>query len=105
MNNDIKNFPVYFLNNGKLVEIFLNSTKDYDHYICHLHHYIKKQDYDRNKEWFEERGIKQKLILLPIPCHEQVHFQAVKNLSDAEFENKYKISRWKLIFSRKHSEY
>lgn len=56
--------------------------------------------YDKNKEWFEERGIKQKLILVDIPLHEQLHYQAIHNLSDEEFKNKYKVSRDILIYRK-----
>lgn len=105
MQNEIKKYPTYILKSGKLEYCDITSTAHYNHYFYQLHHYIKKQDYDRNKQWFEERGIKQKLILLSVPCHEQVHQQAIKNLTDEEFEDKYGISRWKLLFNRKHSEY
>lgn len=37
--------------------------------------------------------------------HEQVELRAVKNLTDEDFEEKYKISRWELIFNKKHSKY
>ncbi len=107
MNNDIKEFDIFILLlSGKLKQIFnIFSINDYNHYVFNLHHYIKAQEWNRNKAWYIERGIKQKLILLPIHIHEQVHFQAVHNMSDEEFEAKYKISRWDLIFNRRHSKY
>lgn len=105
MNQDIKKYPVYMLEYGKLRMIDIESVNDYNHYFYQLHHYIKQQEYKSNKKWFDDREIKQKLILLSVPCHEQVHQQAIKNLTDEEFEDKYGISRWDLLFNRKHSEY
>lgn len=90
---------------GKLIKIRLASLEDYDHSQYELHHYIQYQAYVKNPGWYEERGIKQKLILMSKTCHEQVELRAIKNLTDEEFEKEYKISRWKLIFNRKHSEY
>ena len=90
---------------GELTKIRLQSLNDYDHSLYELHHYIQYQAYVKDPKWYKDRGIEQKLILMSKICHEQTELRAIKNLSDAEFENKYKISRWKLIFNRKHSEY
>lgn len=106
MNEDIKRFPVYALiSAGRLVKApWIKSTSDYNHYGMQLHHYIKKQEWERNPEWFNERGIEQKLILLPTPIHEQLHYQAIKNLNEDEFLHKYKISRNELIFNRRNND-
>ena len=61
--------------------------------------------YTGNEEWYQERGIEQKLILMSIKLHEQLHNQAVKVLSDEEFLEKYKISKYELIFNKKFSQY
>jgi len=107
MNEDIKKFDIFILTrSGKLKQIYwLKSTSDYNHNLYHLHHFIEKQHYEQNKSWYEERGIKQFLILLPIFIHEQLHGIAIKNLSDEEFKARYKISKWALIFNRKYSNY
>ena len=42
---------------------------------------------------------------MSIPLHEQLHYQAIKNLTDKEFKARYKISRYELIFSKKYSNY
>lgn len=106
MNDDIDNFGVYGLtHNGQLVRVPVFSTNDYNHSTHQLHHYIKQQEYKRNKQWFENMGIKQKLILVPIYLHEHIHNTAVKNLTDTEFEQKFKISRWDLVFNRRYSNY
>ena len=106
MNDDIKEFGVYGLtHNGELVLLEVHSTADYNHYTHQLHHYIRQGAYNGNKEWYDKRGIKQKLILLPCYVHEQVHNTAVKNLTDEEFEEQFKISRWDLLFNRRYSSY
>ena len=107
MNDDLKKYPVYgLMTNGLFYKLDdVKSTSDYNHYTHHLHHYIKQQEYDRDKQWFDDRGIKQKLFLLPINLHEQVHNTAIYSLPDKEFELKYKVSRWELLFNRKHSKY
>lgn len=107
MNQDIQKYDVYILTRAGFLKKTdkIKSTKDYDHYAFNLHHYIKKQSYDKNPEWYEQRGIKQKLILMPVETHEQVHNRAIANLSDDDFYYWYNISRWDLIFNRKHSKY
>lgn len=105
MQEDIQRYPIYGLSNGKLIPLSIANVSQYNHYTHNLHHFIKKGEYARNKAWYDERGIKQKLILLPIYLHEQVHLQAVKNLTDEQFKGQYKISRWELLFNRRHTEY
>lgn len=107
MNAEIQKYNIYLLNkSGKLIRIYsIKSTKDYNHSQFHLHHYIEFQQYEANKEWFIERGIEQKLILVTIATHEQIHCQAVKTLSDEEFKIKYKISRDGLLFRLKYYKY
>lgn len=96
MNDDIKQFPVYGLSSQGLVPIEIYSTEDYNHYTHHLHHYIKQQEWKRNKEWFIERGIEQKLILMPVQCHIDLHACV------SDFEKKYNISREHLLFNRRN---
>ena len=106
MNDDIKDFGVYGLtHNGELVLLDVHSTDDYNHYTHQLHHYIKQQEWNRNREWFNVHDIRQKLILLPVYLHEAVHNQGIKNLTDEEFEQKFKISRWDLVFNRRFTKY
>ncbi len=106
MNREIAIYKIFFLNtSGRLIPVnWIKTTKDYDHFQFELHHYIPYSVYERNKQWFIDRGIEQKLILVKKHTHEQIHFQAIKNLTDYEFEKHYKISRWKLIFNKKHTE-
>lgn len=100
MNKDIKNYGVYFISNGELEKCtWIESTDDYNHITHNLHHFIPKGWYKRNKAWCDERGIKQKLILMPVWLHLELHNLAY---TDEEFKNKNKIDRWTLVFSRKH---
>ena len=97
---------VYILNtSGQLIKIIINDLSEYDHNKYHLHHYIEYQAYTQNPKWYEDRKIKQKLILMSIICHEHIHNIGIKTLTDEEFEQKYKISKWKLLFNKKYSEY
>ncbi len=106
MNEDIKEFGVYGLTHtGNLVNVPVYSTDDYNHNTHQIHHYIKQQEYKREKPVFDRLGIKQKLILLPIYVHEQVHNTAIKNMTDEEFLKRFHISRWDLIFNRRYSKY
>lgn len=104
MNDDIKKYGVLGLtHNGELVPIPVYSTADYDHLTHQIHHYIKQQNYstESQKKWFADRGIEQKLILLPIWVHLIVHNSpSGRNLSDKEFEKRFNISRHKLLFNR-----
>lgn len=107
MNEDIKLYPIYRVTrSGELKQIHnINSTADYNHYTHNLHHYIPKQHYEKNKSWYAERKIEQKLILVPISMHEQIHGQGIHSLNDDDFEGWYNISRWELVFNRKFSRY
>ncbi len=107
MNEDIKEFDIFILTkSGQLKKIdWIKSTDDYNHYMLNLHHYIPRHDFNKNRKWYEERKIKQKLILMPIVTHEAVHNIGIKNYSDEEFKARYKISKWDLLFNRKFSEY
>lgn len=97
---------VYLLNkSGQLIKTVINNLSDYNHSTCHLHHYIEYQEYVLDPQWYEDRNIQQKLILMSIECHEQLHNNAIRNLTDEQFKAKYKISRWKLKFNRKYSNY
>ena len=103
MNREIELYPIYALTKeGKLFPVtWIKSTNDYDHYLYELHHYIPYSVYERNKEWFKERNIEQKLILVSKILHERIELRGVCQLTDEAFKQKYKISRNKLIFNRR----
>ncbi|MBQ6515749.1 hypothetical protein IJI31_01060 [bacterium] len=104
MKKELERFKdsVYLLNeNGELKKIYLNSLEDYDHIRYELHHFIQHQAYYKNPEWYEERGIKQKLILVTKICHEHIENRGIRILTDAEFYDRYKINRNELLFNRR----
>lgn len=105
MNDDIRKYPVYALSQHGLVPVEILSVNDYNHQTHQLHHYIRRGAYKGNEQWYEQHGIEQKLILMPCYVHEQVHQQAIRNLTDEEFMEKFKISRWDLLFNRRYSKY
>ena len=108
MNEDLKKYSLYCLNhNGELIPCtWIKSTEDYNHRVMNVHHFIPKGEYKRNKKWYDERGIKQKLIYLPSWMHLMVHQDpAGGNISDEEFLFKFNISRWDLVFNRRYSKY
>ena len=96
MNDDIKHYGVYDIK-GKFLKNIKN-TECYNHILFSCHHFIKKQHYERNPIWFIERKIKQRLILLPVKLHLDLH----GGMSDARFKELYGIDRWDLLFSRKN---
>lgn len=97
MNDDIKEFPVYILYAGKLQEAeWVKETGSYDHYNWQMHHYVKQQTWRRNKEKLKKQGVEQKLILLPIQCHLDLH--ACKS----NFEEKWHIKRKELLYGAKY---
>lgn len=106
-NEDIAEFGVVGLSqSGELIPLSIENVNQYNHSTHQLHHFIKKGDYARNKKWYDERGIKQKLILLPIWVHLAVHQSpAGANLTDEQFKQKVGISRWELLFNRRHTNY
>ena len=102
-NEEIKRYPIYIVRNGQIERFYgISSIADYNHAEMQLHHFIK--DYERNRAEYDRKGIEQKLFLLPIAMHEQVHLRGIKTMTDEEFEDTYGISRWKLIYNRKHAE-
>ena len=101
MNEDIQEFGV--------VEVYYNrlrprpdiqSIYDYNHFWYNLHHYIKAQDYKRNREWYECNGIKQVLILMRRQMHEHLE-NPIYELPEDVFFKKYHISKDKLLFNKK----
>ena len=102
MNEDLKEFPVYGLSKQGLIPINIQSVDDYNHYTHNLHHFIKQQNWKKNRQWFKDRGIEQKLILLPFWLHQEVHNPTI---SESEFKSKFNINRYELIFNRKYSKY
>lgn len=108
MNDDLKKYPVYALSiTGEIIPMpHIKTTEDYNHLTHHLHHYIRQGAYAGNKWWYDKKGIKQKLILLPVWLHLIVHNSPDgAQVTDEEFKMRFNISRWDLVFNRRHSEY
>ena len=78
-----------------LIADWITSTDSYNHFVYQLHHFIKKQSYERNKKWYKEKGIEQKLILLPTQCHIDLH-NCISN-----FKEKWGIPRKELLYDAK----
>lgn len=107
MAKEIKKFKdsIYLLNtSGNLIKINIEALNQYNHSKCELHHFIPYNVYIQNPQWFEERGIKQKLILVSKVCHEHIENRGIKVLSDEEFYNRYHIKRTELLFKRGYEE-
>lgn len=95
----------YLLCGGRLIQIYVSDLNDYNHIGYELHHYIPFHKYEPNKQWYIDRGIQQKLILIKKTTHEQVENRATKNMTDEQFLTRYGISRWDLVFNRRYSNY
>lgn len=108
MNEDLKKYPLYCIGyNGKLMPCtWITSTNDYNHSVMNIHHYIPKGLYKRAKNWFDDHGIEQKLIYMPSWLHMIVHNEPMaESVPDEEFLNRFKISRWDLVFNKRYSRY
>lgn len=98
-NKDIQEFGVYRVFYKKLVyaqEITCIHDYNHSHYV--LHHFIKYQNFIRDRSWFEAKNIKQRLILLPRDIHNFLH------TTSEDFE--YMGFKWyELLFCKKKSTY
>ena len=102
MNDDIKEFGVWKLYYNRLIPApEIQSIYDYQHGFFDLHHFIKAQDFRRNREWYEISGITQKLILLPRIIHEHLE-NPIYALDDTKFFLKYHIKKDLLLFNKRN---
>jgi len=101
IDEDIKEFGVYGVRNGRIFRLpNIRSKADYTHGLYDLHHYIKAQDYRRNRKWYEKNEIKQKLFLIPRIMH--VHLEnPMYELPEVVFWEQYGISKKLLLFNKK----
>lgn len=101
MNKDLQEFPVYKIYGNRLVPApEITSTECYNHLFCHAHHFIKDTHYKKNRKWYDDRGIEQKLILMTTQMHGHLE-SPIYGMSEAEFLRVYKIPKHELIFSKK----
>ena len=101
LNEDIAEFGVYGIRNGRIYRMpSIRSIDDYEHGLYDLHHFIKAQEYKRNRKWYERNGIKQKLFFIRRIMH--IHLESpMYELPEAEFVRIYGISKKKLLFNKK----
>ena len=101
MNEDIKEFGVFSISNNRLVpNKLIKSIQDYNHNGWHLHHFIKAQDYKRNKKWYEDNNIIEKLIFMSSKMHTHLE-DPIYGLSDEDFFRVYHIPKDDLLFNKK----
>ena len=101
MNEDIKEFGVWELYYNRLrPRPDVQSIHDYNHYVFDLHHYIKAQDYKRNRDWYEANGLMEKLILLPKIIHQHLEYPDYM-MDDIDFFAKYHIRKDLLLFDKR----
>lgn len=112
MNEEIKKYQgyIYYLDmrsNGLKPRIepaeWIVDTTSYDHSSFELHHIIKFTQYEKNKNWYQERGLKMCLILLPKIMHQHLE-NPIYELSDEVFLKKYRIHKHELLFNKKDYE-
>lgn len=65
---ELQTFPVYEYCDRKIRRIIPPSS--WNNYLVELHHFVKRQVYDRNPEKYENI---QKLIFLPVDLHRDCH--------------------------------
>lgn len=101
MDADIKEFGVCELYYNKLrPRPDIKSIHDYDHSVYDLHHFVKAQDYKRNREWYEINGIDEILILLHKKIHQHLEFPDYM-MDDVTFFKTYHISKDLLLFNKR----
>lgn len=81
---------------------FIKDTGCYNHYAYQIHHFIRKSVRKNSPEFYARIEHLQKLIYMPEWLHKELHDMA---FSDEQFEKTAHISRWDLIFNKKHSKY
>lgn len=101
LDEDIKEFGVLIFQHGRLRPCpEITSKNDYVHGLYDLHHFIKAQDFKRNRKWYENNGIRQVLILLPRKVH--THLESpIYGLTEEKFWQVYKIRKTDLLFNKK----
>lgn len=109
MNSEINKWDIYYLEQryditGNALTphikpaVWINSTKDYDHFSFELHHVIPYTDWERNtKNVREKTGGKNVLILLPKVMHQHLE-NPVYKLSKPDFERIYKIHPDEILY-------
>lgn len=87
---DLQIFPIYKLENGKLIEI--EPPECWNMYLIECHHFVKRQQYKRNSDKYMHI---QKLIFLTPECHRDLHAR------NRNFKQKYGIEIEKLLYTER----
>ena len=108
MNDELKKFPLYKIENRELVNITgeITNTSEYSHFEAEIHHFIKRQRYYRHPERYDDgeqefssphdyKG-NQKLIIMTKAMHEHLE-NPVYQLSSMDFYKKYRIWKSELL--------
>jgi hypothetical protein len=87
-------------------EICGNAYSAYGIFSIHTHHWIKQQQIDKDPQWFEDNGLKQKTFSLCYRCHDLLHHSSEKTfLGDCGVKYKARtfkdITRYDFLWNRK----
>lgn len=101
MDEDIKAFKVMKVVGGRIKPApEITDITSYDHFWWQLHHYIKAQSYKRNKKWYDNNGIEEKLILMPVLMHQHLE-DPIYGLDEVGFYKRWGIRKELLLFNKK----
>ena len=96
LNEDILKYPCYLFYNGVMQKIdWLTSTESYNHYVYHLHHFIRKSVRKNSPDFYKRVEHLQKLILMP----KQLNLD-LEELGEDKFYKKWGMDKNNLVFSR-----
>ncbi len=98
--NDTFKYPLFRLKDNELQPT--DHPGWWDNKQINAHHYVKKTKYEKNTQWYLDRGIKQIIIFLPV----KLHFDLEKSgMNEEKFFENYGIEKKELLFNKDWSEY
>ena len=89
---DIFKYPVYLYKNGRLIRIYPNNAY-HNIFEMQYHHYIMCQWIKRNPIKFKQIEHLQKLFLIPVEMHMDIHNR------HSHFKQKWGIAPEKLLYN------
>ncbi len=96
MNDDIKKYPIYMYYKCRLYPVlWIHNTNDYNHYVYHLHHFIRQSVRKNSYDFYKRVEHLQKLILMPNEMNLDL-----ETMGEESFYKKYNIKKDDLVFSR-----
>jgi hypothetical protein len=98
MNDDLEKYELFGISSkGYLYPVItVKTTDDYNHYMFHIHHFVRKsirKNYPKDYKRFEPY---QKLIIMPKEMNLDL-----ETMGESAFYEKYKINKFDLVFDRK----